>query len=289
MIRRSHFFYVFLFAAYIMLVVSCSSVKNDKEFSNSPAYNFADPKEIKLPEELDEISGIVYYPKDTSVFAIVDEAGSMFKIPLKRPNYIKQWKFDKKRDYEDIVLVDSTFYILVSNGDIEKVNFSGDSIITSKSNFSDFSKSNNEFESLYFDADSSKLILLCKSCEEDSKKIISRFSYSFREAKPAYANIQSLNTVGVSEKLATNKHMKASAAAINPLTGELYVISSIIKLLVVYKKDGEFKELFKLDPAIYKQPEGIAFTPEGDLIISNEFAENGFGTLLLMKNKKKGK
>ncbi len=287
--RKSRFFYFLLFAAFTISVISCSSVTNGKDFSNSTAYNFADPKEIKLPEELDEISGIVYYPKDTSVFAIVDEEGIMFKIPLKRPNYIKQWKFDKKRDFEDIVLVDSTFYVLVSNGDIEKVNFSGDSIITSKSNFSDFSKAGNEFESLYLDVDSSSLVLLCKTCEGDSKKTISRFSYSFRDPEPTYTPIKALDMVPVAEKLGTNKHMKASAASIDPLTGDLYIISSILKLLVVYNKNGEFKELFKLDPAIYKQPEGIAFTPEADLIISNEFAENGFGTLLLMKNKKKGK
>src|SRR5690349_23484690 len=76
---------------------------NDKkDFSNSEAYDFANPKVIKLPEELDEISGIAYYPKDTSVFAIVDEAGILYKIPLKQPEHFKQWQFDKKRDFEDV-------------------------------------------------------------------------------------------------------------------------------------------------------------------------------------------
>ena len=50
--------------------------------------------------------------------------------------------------------------------------------------------------------------------------------------------------------------------------------------------DGKIKASYKLDPKIYKQPEGITFTPNGDLIISNEFGETGTATLLLMKNKK---
>ncbi|MEO6582961.1 MAG: hypothetical protein ABIO05_01480, partial [Ferruginibacter sp.] len=63
--------------------------------------------------------------------------------------------------------------------------------------------------------------------------------------------------------------------------------SAIQSLLVITSGQGVFKEIYKLDPGIYKQPEGIAFTPEGDLIISNEFANEGFANLLLLKNKKK--
>ena len=89
----------------------------------------------------------------------------------------------------------------------------------------------------------------------------------------------------VAEKLAINKHLKASAAAINPVNKDLYVVSSILKLIVIFDAKGDFKEVYKLDPVLYKQPEGIAFTPDGDLIISNESADEGPATLLLMKNK----
>src|SRR5205085_12172677 len=139
-------------------VNSCSDSNDDKKFSNSAMYDFTNPKVIKLAEDLNEISGIVYYAKDTSVFAIVDEEAVLFKIPLKHPNNFKQWKFDKKRDFEDVVLVDSAFYILVSNGDIEKVNFKGGNILTSRTEFSDFLETDNEFESLYLDRDSNHLI-----------------------------------------------------------------------------------------------------------------------------------
>lgn len=273
----------FLFAA----IYGCGALGDKKEYSNSNMYDFANPKVIKLPEELDEISGIAYYPKDTSVFAIVDEDGILFKIPLKYPQRIRQWKFDKKRDFEDIVLIDSTFYILVSNGDIETVYFHGDSIKTSRSNFSDFSKQNSEFEILYSANDSNNLIMACKSCEGDPKKQVSRFAYNYHDG--TYKQILSINMAPVAEKLGTNKHLKASAAAINPITQELYIVSSVLKLIVVFDAKGDFVDLHKLDPVLYKQPEGITFTPEGDLVISNEFAEDGFGTLLLMKNKKKKK
>ncbi len=51
---------------------------------------------------------------------------------------------------------------------------------------------------------------------------------------------------------------------------------------------GNVKEVYELDPVIYKQPEGITFTPWGDLLISNEAAESGNANILIFKSKKKG-
>ena len=271
-----------------LILLSCGDTKKRKAFPNSDRYDFAHPKVLELPAELDEISGIAYYAKDTSVFAIIDEDGILFKIPLKNPNAFKQWKFDKKRDFEDIVLQDSIFYVLVSNGDIETIRFDADSMKSFKTNFSDQKKTATEFESLYKLPDSNRLVLLCKSCEQDNKKSLSSFLYAYnKDSIGLYSPYKILHVEDVLQKTGIDKHIKPSAAAINPVTSELYVVSSIQKIIAIFSADGSFKELYKLDPAFYKQPEGIAFTPDGDLIISNEFADQGLATLLLMKNKKK--
>ncbi|MEO6489107.1 MAG: SdiA-regulated domain-containing protein [Ferruginibacter sp.] len=269
---------------------SCNGIGKKKKFADSDMYNFSRPTVIKLPTDVDEISGIAYYPKDTSVFAIVDEDGMLFKIPIMNPNALKEWRFDKRRDYEDIVLIDSTFYILVSNGDIVTVKFNHDSISTTKANFSDQSKKVNEFESLYLDPDSDKLVMICKECEEDTKKSFSSFSYDYKQPANGYMPFVTADAVPIARSIGQDKfHVKASAAAVNPVTEDLYIISAVNKMIVITSKKGEFKKVYKLDPGIYKQPEGIAFTPQGDMIISNEFADNGFPELLILKNKLKGR
>ncbi len=279
-------FPVTFFLAIVFMIAGCGGLGN-KKYHNSDMYDFASPKVIQIAEDMAEISGIAYYPKDTSVFAIIDEAGILFKIPLKHPNNFRQWKFDKKRDFEDLVLIDSTFYALVSNGDIVSIRFHGDSIHTYRANFSDFSKAEDEFESIYPNPDSSSLIVVCKTCPGDPKKTISRFSYNYHDTGALYKPFLSINVAPLAEKHDLNKQLKPSAAAINPITNELYVVSSIQKLILIFNEKGGFKESIELNPSIYKQPEGIAFTPEGNLIISNESAEEGTPTLLLMKNKKK--
>lgn len=274
----------------LFVITSCDIKKGKKEkkseFINTDTYNFADPKILELPQAVDEISGIAYYPKDTSVFAIIDEDGLFFKIPLKNPKAMKEWRFDKRRDFEDLVLKDSVFYVLISNGDLDLLRFKDDRINVEKLEFPNASKKMNEFESLYYDTASKKMILMCKECEEDNKNIIS--SFAINDTTKEYAVFSVMETDPIFVKSGLNKErIKASATAINPVTGELFILCSVNKLMIILDAQGKVKDAIKLNPKMYKQPEGMAFTPEGDLIISNEFHEEGSATLLLLKNKKR--
>lgn len=281
-----------LYISFIaILFFSCSSAGKEKEYASNKneQYDLQNPYVIKLPESLAEISGIAYYAKDSSVFAIEDEDGILYKIKLTQNNDIKKWRFDKKHDFEDVVLKDSIFYVLISNGDIETIRFdTGDSIVTATSAFPDASKKRNEFESLYFDPMLHQLVLLCKDCEDDSKKQISAWGYSI-DSSFYTQSVLTINVQPVDSKLGEKKlKIKPSATAINPVSNDLYILSSINHLLIVTDRAGNFKEVFELDPAIYKQAEGIAFTPAGDMIISNESHETGLANILIIKNKKKG-
>ena len=267
-------------------LLACSNRDSGKKISNNETYDFNNPKVINLPVELDEISGIAYYAKDTSIFAIIDEDGILFKVPLLNPARYRQWRFDKRRDYEDIVMIDSTLYVLVSNGDIETVTFNGKNFNGSSSDFGKGKKSKNEFEILYQHPDSNALVMVCKDCEADAKTSVGRFNFDYSNTKE-YTPDNAFDMSRFAQKIGQEKHLKASAAAINPITKDLYMVSSVHKVMLVIDPKGNVKEVHKLKPDIYKQPEGMAFTPAGDLIISNEFADDGLPNLLIIKNNKK--
>ena len=284
------FYRHFVYAVFIaLLFLACNVNKQKLQSGNNSRYDLQNPFIIKLPDGLAEISGIAYYPKDTSVFAIVDEDGILYKIFLNKNNEIKKWRFDKKHDFEDVVLHDSVFYVLISNGDIESLRFgTGDSISSNKFSFPDASKKKNEFESLYYDDSLQQLVLVCKDCEDDSKKTVSAWGYNI-DSLVYTPSVFTIDVQPVTQKTGEQKmKLKPSATAINPVTDELYILSSINHLLIVADRYGKVKEVFELDPAIYKQAEGIAFTPAGDMIISNESHETGLANILIIKNKKKG-
>lgn len=283
--------YTFILLFSLSLFTQCKSQSDKKEkskngYKNSETYDFSEPKVIKLPQALDEISGITYYAKDTSVFAVIDEDGLLFKIPLKNPTALKEWVFDKPRDFEDIILKDSVFYVMVSNGDIDILSFKGKDIHVEKVDFPNASKKNNEFEALYYDSATNRVVLMCKNCEQDDKMHISSFYLS--DSAKEYQPLTPIETTSFKEnKGGERERIKPSAAAIDPVTKSLYVLCSVNKLVFVQDTTGKISEVIKLNPKIYKQPEGMCFTPQGDLIISNEFGGSGSANLLLLKNKKR--
>jgi uncharacterized protein YjiK len=281
---------IILPAIYLLIITvfwACET-KSPKQIKSHSLYDLNHPEVFTLPDGLGEISGMAYYPKDSSVFAIIDEDGLLYKIYLNGSGTIKKWKFDKKHDYEDVVLHDSTFYVLISNGDIETLRFSNDSIYSSKTDLSGASKKMNEFESLYYD-DSLGLVLLCKDCEDDKKKVVTAWGFS-PDSSSYNPSLFAIDVSTVAEKTGEKKlELKPSAAAINPLTHELYILASVNKLLIITDLRGNVKEVYPLDASIYKQPEGITFTPWGDMLISNEAGESGNANILIFKSKKQGK
>ena len=285
-VLRLRFLFLPFAAGLIFSFFGCKAFNKDK--SESPeGYDLKHPVVIKLPTELDEISGLAYYPKDTCVFAVVDEAGLLYKIYLNHPKQIQKWVFAHKSDYEDLVLLDSNFYVLSSKGKIAAFRFiSADTLAFQEYPLTAIGQGN-EFEILYYDDKMKKLVMVCKDCEADKKRFLS--SYTFDPYTSRYDNNKLIIDVQRIAELAGEDKMKfkPSAASIHPLTGELYIISSINKLLVVADNEGRAKKVYHLDRGQFKQPEGLTFTPDGDLIISNEFADRGVANIMIFRYNKK--
>jgi hypothetical protein len=231
---------------------------------------------------------VSYYEKDKSVFGIVDENGVLFKISLNEEPRIEKWKFDTKGDYEDIIRLDSNFYTLLSKGKIVHFSFS-DSKATAIEEYELDIHGKNEFEILYYDDERKKLIMICKDCENDNKSATS--TYAFDPATKTFENNPfTIQVAPIAKALGEAKvKFKPSAAAIHPITKDLYIISSVNKCLVIADRNGVAKQVIRLDPKMFKQPEGLCFTPEGHLIISNESADAGAANILVYKYKNSGR
>ncbi|TDH25103.1 hypothetical protein EXU57_13400 [Segetibacter sp. 3557_3] len=272
------------FILLLILALGCRQ-KTKSKYPVLPNYDLNNPYTYNLRDELDEISGMVYYPKDTSVFAINDENGLLYKIFLRKNVQVMKWTFAKDADFEDIALVDSTFYVLQSNGNITSFKvLTADSVVVDKCKRPYEGK--NEFESMYYDAYYKVLVLICKDCEIDDKKGITAWSFDPATHKYSDTPIYVIKTKPIDQMLGVQKEkFKPSAAAIHPITKELYIVFSVNKAIVIADRSGVVKFAVPLDPLIYKQPEGITFTPKGDLLISNESAETGPGNILVLKQK----
>jgi hypothetical protein len=285
--HRTQLLYCMLF----LFVCAIACTRKPKGIEESPkGYNLNKPSVLKLPSALDEISGIVYYPKDNSVLAINDEVGWLYKIYLKEDPDIQKWKYSNGADFEDLVLMpDSTFYVLESNGNLISFKFIRPDSVKSEE-FIFPAPGRNEFEILYHAPKQNKLILLCKDCEIDNKNSLTAFAFDIDSMAfaPTPAFVIDIRKI---EELLDEKRLrfKPSAAAIHPVTKELYIISSVNKVLVIADQNGVPRKVYKINPRLYKQPEGMTFSSTGDLIISNESADIGAANILFFKYKSPAK
>ena len=123
---------------------------------------------------------------------------------------------------------------------------------------------NFDFEGLCADTLNNRLLVACKT-HGDKKKRDHIYIYSFSLDSQKYNKKRAFKIA----KKEVDKNFKPSGIAIHP-NGNIYVLSSYSKSLLILDAEGEIMNHFYLDSQVFYQPEGITFKPNGDLFISNE-------------------
>ena len=102
-----------LFFCFFPLLLSCG----DRQVYYSPVgYDLSNPEKKILSDNLNEISGITFFPDfQDSILAVNDEDGKVFLVPLQKGK-ATSFKFSKDEDYEDIAILHQSIFVLQSNG-----------------------------------------------------------------------------------------------------------------------------------------------------------------------------
>ncbi|MEJ7736128.1 MAG: SdiA-regulated domain-containing protein [Chitinophagaceae bacterium] len=219
-------------------------------------------------KKLKEISGIHFLAEPDQFVAIQDEQGIIYTINYQNGEVVAELPFAGSGDYEDITMDANYYYVLESRGRIYQVPKNGSGAGTRVFNLPG---GRNNFESIYLDAKAENLILICKECADEAKAN----AYTFNISKQQFneAPLFKISNPGLIKAAGDKSNVfRPSAAAIHPIEKKLYVLCSVGRLLLICDLQGNVEHLFHLDPTLYKQPEGIAFKPNGDLFIANEAA-----------------
>jgi len=253
-------------------------------------YDLANPVTYNMPQNLFEISGIVFHNGDPKeVFAIQDEDGDLFHLGLGAKES-KFTKFGGKGDYEDVTIIKNYFIVLKSNGELHTFPIAE----VGKPEAANVTKTKDlvpkaEYEGLAADEKNNMIYVLTKDSKPDSKAKASSI-YGFKVADDASltaAGEFSLSHKAIEKASESSKsRFRPSALAKNPKTNEWYILSSVNKMLVITDADFKVKTTHPLDPKLFNQPEGIAFDRDNNLYISNEGGSLSAGNILMFKLKK---
>ena len=297
-IYNSGFLSGFRTLALILCAVFLSLCKPEASHLDSPdqnpfIYGLEDPDaRYKLPDYLEEISGLSYIGKG-NIACVQDEKALIYILNLETEKILDKYDFGKDADYEDIAVVDKTAFVLRNDGDIYRVlDYRKNEPKVKK--YETPLKEKNDTEGLAYDPLTSTLLIACKgspSIDKDKPyegyKAIYKFDLEKEELveEPHFLidlgkldsyidqNAFSRLSLRVARRLhliESTTSFEPSGLAIHPLCGAIYIISSVGKLLIILDRHGKVKDVKELDPRLFRQPEGICFSPNGDMYISNE-------------------
>jgi len=268
-------------------------------------YDLDNPDErYELPGSLTEISGLAYYKNDR-ILCVQDEKANIYVYNINKKEIESIYDFGKDGDYEGIALAGQTAYVIRSDGKIFEVeNFDSENkkVKEHKTPLS----ANNDTEGLTYDSFSNSLYIACKgspSVEKDNHYEGTKAIYQFSlekmklDKEPAfqidlnrldsYMNDDLLKefSLRIAKKLQlieSGTNFQPSGLAIHPIHDRIYLLSNIGKMLIILNRQGKVTDLQKLNMKIFRQPEGICFSPTGDLFIASE-GDGGKGYILKFK------
>ena len=246
---------------------------------------------LEMPGRLDEISGLSVAPDGVNLVAVNDEEGEVFLIDPLTGDVDKGTDFWKSGDYEGVETVGQDVWVVKSTGTLYRILHLGtDSMDVEK--YNDFLNGDNDVEGLAYDEVNNRLLLGCKGQAGEGKEFMLRkavYAFSLDSMvmleTPAYliemSQIQDYLEMNQSvrelEKLIeffgpgqSEFTFSPSAVAIHPKNGDVYLLSSVGKLLLVVSADGAVQHLVKLRKKLFPQPEGMCFDKDGALYIASE-------------------
>jgi uncharacterized protein YjiK len=237
-----------------------------------------------LPQSLREISGLAL-TTDGRVLAHGDEDGDVWEIDYRRGVLVKEFSLGERRvkgDFEGITIAHDVVYMLASNGKLYEFHEGANGAHVAYTIHDTDLKAQCEFEGVAFDPAIDALVLACKHVHDKTIQgaiVLYRWSLVAKDSASRLTRV----IVPVDSILAANqwKNINPSDITIDPLTGNYIIIASLQKALLSITPAGALVFLRPL-PASHPQPEGVAITKDGILLVSDEGGQ-GSGIITLYK------
>ena len=265
-----HFYILFMLFASVH-VCDYSTIDEDSLLKKYNL-NSVDNKIIELPKKLQEVSGIAFLDEN-HLLIHNDEKGVVYKINILNGEVVSEFSIGNKeieKDFEGIAVANDSAYLVTSSGNLFKFSLYDGKEEIKYEKISTPLSSRNNVEGLCYDENTNSLLLACKDDPGKgykNRKSIYEFSLTNMKFSDKPRFLISL------KKLKNNfniKNFSPSGIDINPINVNIFLISANHEEIIELDSKGKILCAEELNKKKHKQPEGISFLLNGELIIADE-------------------
>ena len=230
----------------------------------------------EMPAKLKEISGLAFI--DEGRFACVqDEEGKIFIYNTASSAIEKEIPFGSTGDYEGIALAGTTAYIMRADGVIFEV--SNYDTKPKVAQYRTHLTEKHDVEGICYDAGNDRLLMSIKGKEPNTDAYKGIYAFNLKTKRSIQKPVLKIDlTHQIWKEVKGKQKIEPSDLAIHPGSGDLYIIEGAKPKLLVMSTDGTKRSLHQLNETDFPQPEGITFSPSGEMFISSE-GKNGAGVI----------
>ena len=241
----------------------------------APAFENGEAVRWKLPEALDEISGLALDTQNM-VYAVADEQAAVFKIDPGSGKMLSVFSFDRpalRGDFEGIALLAGWLYLITSDGTLVRTKVPTDASAVDGSwvNYERFELPTRcEIEGLDRDPEEPWLWIACKKTQGTQALRLYAWNATTKSLVPEATRELPVEAL---KKRTGQKRFKPSGIAFTQIDGDsnLVIISGAQRAWSVWHwTDRPRLRAAGRLPKAHKQAEGIAFTAGGDLLLADE-------------------
>ncbi len=250
----------------------------------------APDKSYALPNILREISGLGITPTG-ELGCVQDERGIIFIYDTEEQEINRRIAFAKDADYEGVTFAGEDAFVLRNNGNIYRVS-TFDTGKPDKEKYRSLLNKKNNTKGIGYEPAQDRILVVCKDgygASDDYREQLAVFAYAIDSNTVSDSVIYSVNLedikryltfIGLEKpaekypefysKLVQTFPVYPSAIAVHPQSGNIYISSTVGRLLFVLHPNGQLIHIARLQERLFLQPEGIAIKKDGTLFIASE-------------------
>ena len=226
----------------------------------------------ELPSILKNISAIDYFAPG-KIACLQDEVGTIFIFNLDTGGIEKEYPFGPAGNYQGLVILYNDAYVACADGRIIEIkNYESEKREVTE--HGTHLTINENVNGLCYDRRNNRLLVTIKGTEDGNQLYKGIYSFRLTDKRMLTNPVIRIDLRSRVFRNLQPKNMQTvfqpSDLDISPNTGLLYLIDGTRDQLLRMRPNENIRDLTELDREKFIQPEGITFTPSGELFIASK-------------------